>query len=69
MNTLAIIGWVGSIIMVAASFLMGSPTIGLPMAITGLFILNTQAIGQKNWNLVFSNSVTIVGLSYSLWSL
>ena len=64
-----IIGWVGSIIMVVASFFMGSPTVGLPVAITGLFLLNIQAIGQKNWNLVFSNSVTIVGLSYSFWSL
>ncbi len=62
---IAIIGWIGAVTMVAASFLM-TITLGKALAITGLLLLTIQARHNRQNNLIALNLSSIIGFSYSL---
>lgn len=62
---IAIIGWIGAVTMVAASFLM-TITLGKILAITGLILLTIQARHNRQNNLIALNLSSILGFSYSL---
>lgn len=62
---IAIIGWIGAVTMVAASFLM-TITLGKALAITGLLLLTIQARHNRQNNLIALNLSSILGFSYSL---
>lgn len=53
---IALIGWIGSVVMVAFSF-----TLWLPLAMIGLSLLTIQATATKTWNLVALNVVSLIG--------
>ena len=65
---IALVGWAGSLFMVAASFLMPC-MLGFYLAILGLSLLTGQAYEQKNYNLIFLNIASIIGFSTSLMRL
>ena len=62
---IAAIGWVGAIIMVAASFLMATPY-GRMMAVVGLGLLTIQSVKNRTHNLTALNLASILGFLYSL---
>ena len=65
---IALVGWVGALCMVAASFLMPS-MLGFYLAILGLSLLTGQAYEQRNWNLIFLNIASIIGFSTTIWGM
>jgi len=60
-----LIGWVGAVTMVGASFKMSEP-LGLKMAIIGLSLLSIQAYDSSTYNLLALNICSIIGFSLSL---
>ena len=62
---IVIIGWIGAVTMVAASFLM-TLTLGKVLAITGLLLLTIEARHNRQINLIALNLSSILGFSYSL---
>ena len=65
---IAIVGWLGALCMVAASFAMPN-LLGFYLAILGLSLLTGQAYDQKNYNLIFLNIASIIGFSTTIWGL
>ena len=65
---IAIVGWLGALCMVAASFAMPN-LLGFYLAILGLSLLTGQAYVQKNYNLIFLNIASIIGFSTTIWGL
>jgi hypothetical protein len=57
---IAVVGWLGALCMVAASFYL---------AILGLSLLTGQAYTQKNYNLIFLNIASIIGFSTTIWGM
>ena len=60
-----LIGWIGAVTMVGASFKMSEP-LGLKMAIVGLSLLSIQAYDNAIYNLLALNICSIIGFSISL---
>ena len=60
-----LIGWIGAVTMVGASFKMSEP-LGLKMAIVGLALLSIQAYDTATYNLLALNICSIRGFSISL---
>ena len=65
---IAIVGWLGALCMVAASFAMPN-LLGFYLAVLGLSLLTGQAYEQKNWNLIFLNIASIIGFSTTIWGM
>ena len=65
---IAIVGWLGALCMVAASFAMPN-LLGFYLAILGLSLLTGQAYDQKNYNLIFLNIASIIGFSTTIWGM
>ena len=65
---IAIVGWLGALCMVAASFAMPN-LLGFYLAILGLSLLTGQSYDQKNYNLIFLNIASIIGFSTTIWGL
>ena len=65
---IALVGWLGALCMVAASFAMPN-LLGFYLAILGLSLLTGQAYDQKNYNLIFLNIASIIGFSTTIWGL
>ena len=62
---IAVLGWIGAAVMVAASFNMHKP-LGLKMALVGLSLLTVQAYDNETYNLIVLNLSSIIGFSLSL---
>jgi hypothetical protein len=62
---IGLIGWIGAVTMVGASFKMSEP-LGLKMAIVGLSLLSIQAYDTATYNLLALNICSIIGFSISL---
>ena len=62
---IALAGWVGAIIMVAASFNMATQ-LGPLLAVAGLGLLTTQSVNNRTHNLTALNIASILGFLYSL---
>ena len=62
---IALIGWAGAIVMVAASFNMATQ-IGPMLAVTGLGLLTIQSVKNSTHNLTALNICSILGFLYSL---
>ena len=60
-----LIGWIGAVTMVGASFKMSEP-LGLKMAIVGLSLLSIQAYDTSTYNLLVLNICSIIGFTNSL---
>lgn len=60
-----LIGWIGAVTMVGASFKMSEP-LGLKMAIVGLSLLSIQAYDNATYNLLVLNICSIIGFTNSL---
>jgi hypothetical protein len=60
-----LIGWIGAVTMVGASFKMSEP-LGLKMAIVGLSLLSIQAYDTATYNLLTLNICSIIGFTNSL---
>ena len=60
-----LIGWIGAVTMVGASFKMSEP-LGLKMAIVGLSLLSIQAYDNAIYNLLVLNICSIIGFTNSL---
>ncbi len=60
-----LIGWIGAVTMVGASFKMSEP-LGLKMAIVGLSLLSIQAYDTATYNLLVLNICSIIGFTNSL---
>jgi len=60
-----LIGWIGAVTMVGASFKMSEP-LGLKMAIVGLSLLSIQAYDTATYNKLALNICSIIGFSISL---
>ena len=60
-----LIGWIGAVTMVGASFKMSEP-LGLKMAIVGLALLSIQAYDTETYNLLTLNICSIIGFTNSL---
>ena len=60
-----LIGWIGAVTMVGASFKMSEP-LGLKMAIVGLALLSIQAYDTATYNLLALNICSIIVFSISL---
>ena len=65
---IALVGWIGALCMVAASFAMPN-LLGFYLAVLGLSLLTGQAYDQKNYNLIFLNIASIIGFSTTIWGL
>lgn len=65
---IALVGWLGALCMVAASFAMPN-LLGFYLAILGLSLLTGQAYDQKNYNLIFLNIASILGFSTTIWGI
>ena len=65
---IALIGWLGALCMVAASFAMPN-LLGFYLAVLGLSLLTGQAYEQKNYNLIFLNIASIIGFSTTIWGM
>ena len=65
---IAIVGWLGALCMVAASFAMPN-LLGFYLAVLGLSLLTGQAYEQKNYNLIFLNIASIIGFSTTIWGM
>ena len=65
---IALVGWLGALCMVAASFAMPN-LLGFYLAVLGLSLLTGQAYEQKNWNLIFLNIASIIGFSTTIWGM
>tara|TARA_E500000331_G_scaffold5326_1_gene5189 strand:+ start:281 stop:484 length:204 start_codon:yes stop_codon:yes gene_type:complete len=65
---IAIVGWLGALCMVAASFAMPN-LLGFYLAVLGLSLLTGQAYDQKNYNLIFLNIASIIGFSTTIWGM
>jgi len=65
---IALVGWLGALCMVAASFAMPN-LLGFYLAILGLSLLTGQAYDQKNYNLIFLNIASIIGFSTTIWGM
>ena len=65
---IALVGWIGALCMVAASFAMPN-LLGFYLAVLGLSLLTGQAYDQKNWNLIFLNIASIIGFSTTIWGM
>ena len=65
---IALVGWIGALCMVAASFAMPN-LLGFYLAILGLSLLTGQAYDQKNYNLIFLNIASIIGFSTTIWGM
>ena len=65
---IALVGWVGALCMVAASFAMPN-LLGFYLAVLGLSLLTGQAYDQKNYNLIFLNIASIIGFSTTIWGM
>jgi len=62
---IALIGWAGAAIMVAASFNM-TTSLGPMLAVTGLGLLTIQSVNNRTHNLTALNIASILGFLYSL---
>ena len=62
---IAFIGWVGAIVMVAASFNMATQ-FGPMLAVAGLGLLTIQSVKNSTHNLTALNIASILGFLYSL---
>lgn len=62
---IGVIGWIGAVTMVAASFLM-TMVLGKILAIAGLLLLTIEARHNRQINLIALNLSSILGFSYSL---
>ena len=62
---IAVIGWAGAIIMVAASFNMATQ-LGPMLAVAGLGLLTIQSVNNRTHNLTALNICSILGFLYSL---
>ena len=62
---IAAIGWVGAIVMVAASFNMATQ-LGPMLAVLGLGLLTIQSVNNRTHNLTALNIASILGFLYSL---
>ncbi len=60
-----LIGWIGAVTMVGASFKMSEP-LGLKMAIVGLSLLSIQSYDTATYNLLTLNICSIIGFTNSL---
>ena len=65
---IAIVGGIGALCMVAASFAMPN-LLGFYLAVLGLSLLTGQAYTQKNYNLIFLNIASIIGFSTTIWGM
>ena len=65
---IALVGWIGALCMVAASFAMPN-LLGFYLAVLGLSLLTGQAYEQKNYNLIFLNVASIIGFSTTIWGM
>lgn len=65
---IALVGWLGALCMVAASFAMPN-LLGFYLAVLGLSLLTGQAYDQKNYNLIFLNIASIIGFSTTIWGM
>jgi len=62
---IALAGWAGAIVMVAASFNMATQ-LGPMLAVTGLGLLTIQSVNNRTHNLTALNICSILGFLYSL---
>ena len=62
---IALAGWAGAIIMVAASFNMATQ-LGPMLAVAGLGLLTIQSVNNRTHNLTALNIASILGFLYSL---
>jgi len=62
---IALAGWVGAIVMVAASFNMATQ-FGPMLAVAGLGLLTIQSVNNRTHNLTALNICSILGFLYSL---
>ena len=62
---IALIGWVGAIVMVAASFNMATQ-FGPMLAVAGLGLLTIQSVKNSTHNLTALTIASILGFLYSL---
>jgi hypothetical protein len=62
---IALIGWAGAAIMVAASFNMAT-SLGPLLAVAGLGLLTIQSVNNRTHNLTALNIASILGFLYSL---
>jgi ABC-type microcin C transport system permease subunit YejB len=62
---IALAGWVGAIVMVAASFNMATQ-FGPMLAVAGLGLLTIQSVNNRTHNLTALNIASILGFLYSL---
>lgn len=62
---IALAGWAGAILMVAASFNMATQ-LGPMLAVTGLGLLTIQSVNNRTHNLTALNICSILGFLYSL---
>lgn len=62
---IALIGWAGAAIMVAASFNMATQ-LGPMLAVAGLGLLTIQSVNNRTHNLTALNIASILGFLYSL---
>jgi hypothetical protein len=62
---IALAGWAGAIIMVAASFNMATQ-FGPMLAVAGLGLLTIQSVNNRTHNLTALNIASILGFLYSL---
>jgi hypothetical protein len=60
------IGYLGSALMMAASFNMANGIVGYCLAIMGLMFLTIQAVELKAGNLIMLNVVSVAGFLYSI---
>ena len=59
-------GWLGAIIMVAASFLMATKW-GPMLAVAGLLLLTIQSVRNSTHNLTMLNIASIIGFLFSIF--
>lgn len=62
---IALIGWAGAAVMVAASFNMATQ-FGPMLAVAGLGLLTIQSVKNRTHNLTALNIASILGFLYSL---
>lgn len=63
---IALAGWAGAAIMVAASFLMATQW-GPMLAVAGLGLLTIQSVNNRTHNLTALNIASIIGFLFSIF--
>jgi len=65
---MVVLGWIGAVLMIIASFNMGTIG-GCVLAVSGLILLTVQAISLKQYNLIILNLCSIIGFCFSIYGL